>query len=385
MASGAAPRDIPVPDAIRRFLDDAGIVVNGPNPRDMQVHDPAVFRRLMTTGTLGLGEAYMDGLWDCDRLDQFFHRCLMQQTADRVRTGASLLVRLQSFRITLSNRLRNLQKRSRAFQVGEQHYDTGFELFSRMLDSTLSYSCGFWRDAQTLEEAQLAKLDRVCRKLQLQPGEKLLDIGCGWGGMARHAALNYGVEVTGVTVSRDQAEVARERCKGLPVEIILEDYRELRGQFDKIVSIGMFEHVGARNYRTYFATANRVLKPGGLFLLHTIGDNRTNDRLDPWINRYIFPNGQLPSAQRIAAALEPDLLIRDWENFGCDYDTTLMAWWKNFETHWNEIAHLYDERFHRMWRYYLCSCAGMFRADMAQLWQLVISRTGERNDYRSLR
>jgi len=253
----------------------------------------------------------------------------------------------------------------------------------------MNYSCGYWQHADDLEQAQQAKLDLICRKLGLAPGQRVLDIGCGWGAMSQHAAAYHGVEVVGITVSREQARLARERCEGLPVEILLLDYRELPerfgAEFDRIVSVGMFEHVGPKNYRTYFDVATRLLRDDGLFLLHTIGNSRTWPTTDAWIDKYIFPNGKIPSAQEIAAAIEPYLVFEDWHNFGLDYDRTLMAWWQNFDTAWPELRGRYDDRFYRMWKYYLHCCAGFFRSRQGQLWQIVLGKRVGRVPYRSVR
>ena len=369
------------PAVLQELADLAGITFNGDAPWDLLVHDTQVYEHLLTRGTLGFGEDYMSGLWDCYALDDFFERVM------RVRLDRKILG-MQKLRLVLSllrTRLLNLQSHERAFQVGEEHYDTGNDIFEAMLDPTMSYSCGYWENADTLEEAQIAKLDMICRKLKLTEGEKLLEIGCGWGGFARYAAENYGVEIVGVTVSKEQQQLAIERCRGLPVSIELMDYRDIRGKFDKAVSIGMFEHVGTKNYRTYFDTLNAVLKDEGLFLLHTIGSNITVKTVDPWIDKYIFPNGKLPSAKEITMALEGTFLIEDWHNFGQDYDRTLMAWWDNFDSAWPRLCDRYNERFYRMWKYYLMSCAGMFRARQAQLWQLVLSKPVRKQTYRSLR
>ncbi|CZU44228.1 cyclopropane-fatty-acyl-phospholipid synthase [Enterobacter hormaechei] len=238
----------------------------------------------------------------------------------------------------------------------------------------MQYSCGYWKKATTLEEAQQDKLQLICDKLQLQPGMRVLDIGCGWGGLAWFMAKNYGVSVVGVTISAEQQKMAQERCLGLDVDIRLQDYRDLNEQFDRIVSVGMFEHVGPKNYKTYFEVADRNLKPDGIFLLHTIGSKRTDNNVDPWINKYIFPNGCLPSVRHIANASEPHFIVEDWHNFGADYDTTLMAWHERFQAAWPEIADNYSERFKRMFSYYLNACAGAFRARDIQLWQVVFSR-----------
>jgi len=369
------------PRLLAELIGEAGIRFNGERPWDIEVRDEGLYRCIMSRGSLGFGEAYMDGLWECQQLDELFTRLLRHDINDRIRgwTKARLLFDFIRYRLL------NLQSCKRAFQVGEQHYDTGNDVFEAMLDPTMSYSCGYWANADTLEQAQLAKLDLICRKLALQPGEQLLDIGCGWGGLARYAAEHYGVEVTGITVSREQQQLAQERCAGLPVTIRLMDYRKLQGRFDKVVSVGMFEHVGPKNYRHYFDTVERLLADEGLFLLHTIGDHTTCHQTDPWIDKYIFPNGKLPSARQLSRALEGRFLIDDWHNFGQDYDKTLMAWWQRFDAAWPELEERYDERFYRMWRYYLMCCAGLFRSRQGQLWQLVLSKRARHGVYRSLR
>ena len=354
-----------------KLLDGSGITLNGSAPADIRVYHPDFFSRVLHQGTLGLGEAYMDGWWECEHIDELAHRLLRHGLGEHAQSKSErLMYRLQSGFF-------NLQSRARAHIVGEAHYDFGNDLFERMLDETMCYSCGYWKDAGGLREAQLAKLELACRKLELEPGMRVLDIGCGWGSFAEHAARHHGVAVTGITISREQAELARRRCEGLPVEILLEDYRELEGQFDRVVSIGMFEHVGHRNYATYFETVDRLLPADGLFMLHTIGSNTSHISADPWINRYIFPNGVLPSARHIAQASEEHLLMEDWQNFGADYDRTLMAWLENFDAHWDEIADRYNERTRRMFRYYLGICAGAFRARNLQLWQVVFSKGRE--------
>jgi cyclopropane-fatty-acyl-phospholipid synthase len=369
------------PGALEKLAGRAGVRFNGDAPWDIQVHSEEVYQRILSKGSLGFGESYMDGLWDCLRLDQLFQRLLSFNIEEKLGGWVRLHLRSQILR----HRLFNLQSSRRAFQVGEQHYDIGNDVFESMLDPTMSYSCAYWHQADNLEQAQRNKLDMICRKLELKPGEKLLEIGCGWGGLARYAAENYGFEVVGITVSREQQKLAQQRCAGLPVTIELSDYRDLRGQYDKIVSVGMFEHVGEKNYPVYFDTVNRLLKDSGLFLLHTIGIYKTTHHADPWIDKYIFRNGKLPSAEQISKVLNDRLLIEDWHNFGHDYYLTLMAWWENFDAAWSNIAGKYDERFYRMWRYYLLSCAGFFKARRGQLWQLVLSKRNRPHIYRSVR
>ncbi|MEY8710324.1 cyclopropane fatty acyl phospholipid synthase [Mangrovibacter phragmitis] len=353
---------------VSELLSHAGVAINGNSPADIQVKNPDFFKRILQQGSLGLGESYMDGWWDCDRLDLFFTKVLRNGLENQLPHHFKDTLRI------LSARLFNLQNRKRAWIVGKEHYDLGNDLFTRMLDPFMQYSCGYWKKATDLETAQQDKLRMICEKLQLKPGMTLLDIGCGWGGLAAFAAKNYGVSVYGVTISAEQQKLAQARCEGLDVTILLQDYRDLTMQFDRIVSVGMFEHVGPKNYETYFAVVNRCLKPEGIFLLHTIGSNKTDNNVDPWINKYIFPNGCLPSVKHIAQASEPYFVMEDWHNFGSDYDKTLMAWYQRFLACWPEIADNYSERFKRMFTYYLNACAGAFRARDIQLWQVVFSR-----------
>ncbi|EHM39979.1 MULTISPECIES: cyclopropane fatty acyl phospholipid synthase [Hafnia] len=352
------------------MLSQAGITINGNQPQDIRVKNPEFFHRVLQEGSLGLGESYMDGWWECDRLDIFFQRILAAELDTHLPKHFSDIVRIASARIF------NYQTRKRAWIVGKEHYDLGNDLFSRMLDPYMQYSCAYWKDAETLEQAQQAKLRMICEKLQLKPGMTLLDIGCGWGGLAQFAAQEYGVSVQGVTISAEQQKMAQDRCAGLDVKILLQDYRDLDEQFDRIVSVGMFEHVGPKNYRTYFEVVAKNLKPDGLFLLHTIGSNQTDLNVDPWINKYIFPNGCLPSVAHIASKSEDLFVLEDWHNFGCDYDRTLMAWYDAFQQSWPEIKDNYSDRFYRMFTYYLNACAGAFRARNIQLWQVLLSPKG---------
>ena len=357
------------------LLSQADIKINGARPWDIQVHHADFFKRVFQQGSLGLGESYMEGWWDCERLDILFCKILKAKLDKQVPGNLRDILRV------VSARLFNLQSRSRSWIVGKEHYDIGNDLFALMLDPHMQYSCGYWRDAQTLDEAQNAKLKMICEKLQLKPGMRLLDIGCGWGGLAAYAARNYGVSVDGVTISREQQKLAQQRCEGLDVNILLQDYRDLNTGYDRIVSVGMFEHVGPKNYATYFSVVDRCLKPDGLFLLHTIGSNQTGLSVDPWINKYIFPNGCLPSIRQIASVSESRLIMEDWHNFGSDYDKTLMAWHQRFNQAWSGLSSNYTPRFRRMFNYYLCACAGAFRARDIELWQVLFSRGAEGGMY----
>ena len=369
------------PEILTSLLGKADIAINGDRGWDIQVFDQAVYKRVFSSWSIGFGESYMDGQWDCEQLDELFTRLLRTD----IESAAVGISKVRLVFEHLRHRFFNLQSKDRAFQVGERHYDAGNDVFEAMLDSRMIYSCGYWERAKDLEQAQFDKLDMICRKLKLCPGETLLDIGCGWGGLARFAAERYGVQVTGVTVSKEQLTLAKERCKGLPVTLILQDYRELRGRFDKIVSVGMFEHVGPKNYEIYFDTAKRLLAPGGLFLLHSIGLAATSQGTDPWLDKYIFPNGKLPSARQISAAVEGRFIIEDWHNFGQDYDRTLMAWWDRFDKAWPRLQSRYNQRFYLMWKYYLLCCAGFFRSRQGQLWQLVLTHAERAETYRSVR
>ncbi len=361
---------------VSQLLARADVKLGGTRPWDIRLLDERVPERVLALGNLGFGEAYMDGQWECDRLDEFFARVLRAHVDEQIEPARLVFHALRA-------RLLNRQTVRRAWKVGEHHYDIGNAFYEAMLDRRMAYTCGYWSGgAKTLDEAQEHKLDMICRKLGLRPGMTLLDIGCGWGSLMQFAAERYGVRCVGVTVSKEQAELGAERCKGLPVEFRLQDYRELDERFDRIASVGMFEHVGPKNYRAYMEVARRCLADDGLFLLHTIGKNRRDTTPDPWIDKYIFPNGVLPTIGQIADASGGLFVTEDLHSFGADYDRTLMAWHANFERAWPRFEAQMGERFYRMWRYYLLLCAGAFRARETQLWQWVFSKGGAAGGYR---
>jgi cyclopropane-fatty-acyl-phospholipid synthase len=360
----------------------ADITINGTNPWDIQVHNKGLYSRLLHTGSLGFGEAYMDNWWDCSRIDEMMFHIIRAKLPEKLKTMGWNATKLFLNKLNFIEAIFiNRQNKKRAKLVGEKHYDIGNKLYAAMLDKRMVYTCGYWKKATNLDDSQEAKLKLVCEKLNLQPGQKILDIGCGWGSFAKYAAEYYGVSVVGITISKEQAELAKKNCKDLPIEIRLEDYRQLNEKFDHIVSLGMFEHVGYKNYALYFKVAQCCLKNDGLFLMHTIGSNISINKGEPWIDKYIFQNGHLPSLKQIAKACEDVFVIEDMHNFGADYDKTLMAWHKNFVRNWPELKANYDERFYRMWTYYLLSCAGTFRARDIQLWQLVLSKQGVDGGY----
>lgn len=367
------------------MLKKADIQIGGERPQDIIVHDEQLFNRVVRHGTLGLGEAYMDGWWDANKLDEFFYNVLSANLDKAIANNFT------SFFTSAKAYILNLQSSARAFVVGQAHYDLGNDLYEVMLDKRMVYTCGYWAHASNLNEVQEAKMDLVCRKIGLKAGDRILDIGCGWGSFAKFAAQMYGASVVGITISVEQAALARERCKGLPVEIRVQDYRDVHEQFDHIISLGMFEHVGYKNYREYFQMANRCLKERlpdgrqGLFLLHTIGNNVSTAIGDPWMCKYIFPGGMLPSVAQIGKAIENLFVMEDWHSFGTDYDKTLMVWFANFDANWPKLRDKYGDKFYRMWKYYLLSCAGSFRARHMQLWQIVLSKDGVRGGYISIR
>lgn len=364
---------------IEKILEPADVKINGDRAWDIKVHNEKLYDRVFSKGTLGLGEAYMDGWWDSEKLDEAIYRVL--------RFGDYKVVyqSLANFLNFLKSVLLNRQTKAKAKVVAHEHYNLGNDLYLSFLDPYNQYSCGYFKDTDDLAVAQEKKLELICKKLQLKATDKVLDIGCGWGGFAKYAAEHYGCHVTGISISDEQTKYAKEFTKGLPVEIIKMDYRDLHNNFDKIVSVGMFEHVGYKNYRTMFEIVKSHLNPNGLFLLHTIGANKSRHSGEPWMNKYIFPNGMLPSVVQIGAAANGLFIMEDWHNFGQYYDQTLLAWCKNFDKAWPTLKEKYDDRFYRMFRYYFLSCAGLFRAREIQLWQIVFSHKGVVSGYESVR
>jgi cyclopropane-fatty-acyl-phospholipid synthase len=364
---------------ILNLLATAGINVNGGSPWDIQVHDEKFYDRALAGGSIGLGETYMDKLWDCEKVDEFFHRVLNANLEKVIKKNPTVIAE------SLITKMINRQTQSHSYKNAQRHYDIGNDLFSKMLDKRLVYTCAYWKNAANLDEAQENKLDLVCRKLGLEAGMHVADIGCGWGSFAKFAAEKYKVKVTGITVSKEQVAPGNQLCGGLPVEIKLMDYRDLTGKFDRVAAIGCLEHVGEKNHRTFMEVASRCLPDDGLFLMHTIGNAVTRTHPDPWLAKYIFPNYLVPSIRQVAKAFEGIFVMEDWQNFGTDYDKTLMAWYENFIAHYDELKDKYDERFYRMWNYYLLLCAGSFRAKRNLLWQVVFSKKGRKGVYQAVR
>ena len=361
------------------ILSDLDIQINGSRPWDLHVHDERIYDRVLRHGTLGLGESYMDGWWDVERLDQFFYRVL--------RSGLKRDVR-RNWRTRMMAALQlivNQQRRARAFKVGEHHYDCGNDLYRAMLDKRMVYTCAYWKDATNLDDAQEAKLELVCRKINLEKGQRVLDIGCGWGSFLKYAAERHGAIGVGINNSKEQTSLGRSMCADWPVEIRLRDYRDITDEYDHVVSLGMFEHVGPKNYRTYMEIVHRHLKDDGFFLLQTIGCNKPLRDPDLWTEKYTFPGGVLPAIGQIGRAIEGLFVLEDWHSLGSHYDKTSMAWFGNVDAHWPELRDQYGDRFYRMWKYFLLAMAGSFRARQNQLWQIVLSKRGVQGGYDSVR
>ncbi len=357
----------------------AGIQINGNKAWDIQVHNSNFYKRVLQDQSLGFGESYMEGWWDSEAIDQTVYHLVSSDIESQFKPTFAF------YWACLKAKLFNRQNRSGSMDVINQHYQLGNKLYRHMLDSTMTYSCGYWKHASTLEESQIAKFDLIARKLGIKPGMTVLDIGCGWGGFSKYIAQNYGAKVIAITLSKNQAMHAKKTCAGLDVEVRVQDYRDVKEKFDRVVEIGMFEHVGPKNYRTFMEICHNCLNRDGMLMLHTIGSNTTNSVGDPWISKYIFPGGHLPSIAQIGNSIEGLFIMEDWHNFGPDYDKTLMAWYTNFNTNWPKIKSSYSPTFYRMWKYYLLSCAGCFRARSIELWQVVLSKSGVPDGYETVR
>lgn len=361
---------------VRELFGLADIEFGGHRPGDIQVRDPRFYERVLRDASIGLGESYMDEWWETDALDVTIDKIMRANLKQKI-TGSWRLRAL-----TVKAVLLNLQAKTRSGASVEAHYDIGNDLYTRMLDERMVYTCGYWKHATTLTEAQEAKLDLVCKKAGLEPGMKVLDLGCGWGGLASWAAEKYGCTVLGVTLSKDQVALGNQlwgpKGKGLPVELRLCDYRDVEGKFDRVLSVGMMEHVGPKNHRTMMEVIDRCLVADGVAVVHTIANNRSLRHGTPFIEKYIFPNAVAPSLAQIGRALEGLFVLEDLHNIGPDYDPTLMAWWENFDRTYAEIAARYDRRFYLMWKFYLLAAAGASRSRDGQLFQVVLTKPGRK-------
>lgn len=361
----------------------AGIEINGAEPFDIKVNNEDFYKRVLAQGSLGLGESYMDGWWDSEALDETIFRA--------VRAGGEKLISKNLINAIhlLKSKIFNLQTKSASKQVTRRHYDIGDDLYMAFLDPYSQYTCAYFKETDNLNIAQEKKMDLICRKIHLKPTDRVLDIGCGWGGLARWMAEKYGCFVTGINLAKGQAAYARQHIKNPLVQILNMDYRDipskLNGKFDKITSIGMMEHVGYKNHRKLMEIVRHMITDDGLFLLHHCAHDSTMTTAEPWIQKYIFPGSVLPSLVQIAKSAEKLFVMEDWHNLAAHYDLTLMAWNKNFEAAWPRFKDRYGERFYRMFRYYLLACAGGFRARDMELWQMVFSPKGIVGGYAQVR
>jgi len=361
----------PYKKSIHDLFAKADITINGDRSHDIRVYNENFYKRIFRDGQLGIGESYMDGWWECDAIDEmvekFINADLLKETEKNIRFILNYL------RVKLSD----IGHPSKAYEVAEKHYDLGNKLFEAFLDKRMVYSCAYWEKATNLDEAQENKLDLVCRKLDLKPGMKVLEIGCGWGSWAKYASEKYGVEVTGVTVSKEQAAYAKKNCEGLPVDIQLKDYREITGKYDRVVSIAMFEAVGKKYFRTFMEVAERSLKDDGVFVLHSImGRIALGPAQSTFLNKYIFPNGELATLAQLSKAAEGLFTEEAHHQLTGHYEKTLEAWYQNFIANWPQLSGEYDERFFRMWKFYLQLSKGIFRSRIIQLWQFVYTKRG---------
>ncbi len=364
---------------VREIFSKAGVEFNGPKPTDIKVIDSRCFKRILADGSLGLGESYMEGWIECDDIAGMISKLIMGKI-DHMKT-----VKASHVLLFLQAKLSNRQSKKRSAQVANQHYNLGNDLYEAMLDKRMFYTCGYWKDATNLNDAQDAKADLVARKLDIKPTDKVLDIGCGWGSMQNFIWEKYKTPSTGITVSAEQAKYAKSRIDYPEVKFELQDYRDAQGQYNKVVSLGMLEHVGPKNLKEYFQSVNRLMTDDGLFLLHFIGGEDSHSKEDPWIDKYIFVNSVVPSLAKVLRASEGMFVPLDVQNFGVDYDKTLVAWFENFDKAWPKLKDKYDDKFYRMWKYYLLMCAGTFRPGMNQLYQIVFSKTRNPKRYNSPR
>lgn len=350
------------------------------HPVTVRLHDASTVRHLALNPEMALGEAYMNGSLtiDGDDLQEFLAlivRNVQRRAGHRVWWQKPLLKSRVALRWLAQN---NFAERARGNVA--HHYDLSGRLYDLFLDDDRQYSCGYFKDPnETLDQAQAHKKEHIARKLMIEPGMSLLDIGCGWGGMALTLAKDYGARVVGITLSEEQHAYATRRVEqeGLAdrIDFRLCDYRHVTENFDRIVSVGMFEHVGLRHFDDYFQTIRDRLSPDGIALIHTIGWAGPAEGTNPWIAKYIFPGGYIPTASEAMSAIEKNRLwATDIECWRLHYAYTLRHWYDRFQTNADQVAQIYDDRFVRMWRFYLAACEQTFRNGPQAVFQFQLSK-----------
>jgi len=362
------------------FWDDDTFHVGGkPAKSELKLKSPTVIKRILKEGSLGFGEEYMHGNIDIKGDMQHLIRLGLSSGLDAPKLPLQTKLAIATLRLQTGN------TSSRSARNIQSHYDLGNDFYQLWLDRSMTYSCAYFRDeSHSLEQAQHDKYEHICRKLHLNPGETLVDIGCGWGGMLIYAAKHYGIRGIGCTLSQQQYDFARAKIREDNLEgqisVQLQDYRELRGQFDKFVSIGMFEHVGRKYHSTFMSKVKELLKPGGFGVLHCITKD-VPEKCDPWINKYIFPGGDIPVVNQVVQLLgSSNFILEDMENLRRHYAMTLRHWSERFEDVVSTVENKFDSRFTRMWRTYLNFSEAAFCTGNLHLHQFLFTR-GTKHDY----
>jgi len=348
--------------------------------KDIVVNNKEMFVKIASNGELGLVESYINGDWDSDNLEKTISELIskLDFLKNQIKKQ-SLNFIFMEIKAVIKNRIQNNSIKSVKKNISH-HYDIGNDLFQKMLGKHMQYTCAyFYKPNMTLDEAQYAKMELIAKKIDLKPNMKVLDIGCGFGSMAQHLAKHYNVYVIGVTLSKEQKKYADEYFSHPRVTIELKDYRHVTGNFDRVYSVGMFEQVGRKRYKEYYDKCYELLKPDGIMLIHTIGTNKRKWNHNSFINKYIFPEGELPHIENLTHSFVDKWHLEDWQNMGLSYAKTTKLWHTNIGD-WSGLDN-YDERFRRMWDFYLLGCVANFQSRNVCLWQIVYTkRNSNRND-----
>lgn len=366
--------------AVRKIVEVGGIPDTMWN--HIEILDKSAWTDIITKGNLGIAEAYMHNKLKVDPLPFFISVLNDTSIGTRRKEGTDYLgmvMQAVALPTDLMGLLTNQQTRELSSRVTKQHYDAGNDLYEKMLGPSMSYTCAYWKDAKNLDEAQFNKMDLIRRKLELQPGMKVAELGMGWGTAANHMHKYGNVDVTGVSLSEQQVKWAQENLAKEGLRFIWSDYRDHcedpkhMHTYDRVYSIGMLEHVGYKNYAPFFKCIKALLKPDGLAVVHSIGEPDFVSASDPFLDKYIFPGAVIPAMSTITAGFENDFILEDWQNFGFDYSLTLAAWNENANVFFKENPDKYTPEFQRMWEYYLKMCEALFVTRINQLWHFVLS------------